>query len=132
MKYIQQRREWSGVQVEHVDWETFRIARKHNNYRNNQIVKLLHGILPMNKELCHYKQCSTDECLLYHTATETRNHLMQYQSDTGHSWQKLLFQELSKLLVQLHTKPLITSTLMPCIHIAMGDQGETDKVDKNC
>eukprot|EP00957_Ditylum_brightwellii_P054313 4114765-Ditylum_brightwellii.AAC.1 len=41
-----------------------------------------------------------------------------------------MFQDLSKLLVRLHTKPLITSTLTPCIHIAVRDQEEAEQVNE--
>eukprot|EP00957_Ditylum_brightwellii_P048231 3660216-Ditylum_brightwellii.AAC.1 len=72
--------------MEKIDWAAFQIAWKHNAQRNSQIVKMVYGILPTNKQLFEYKKCNTGKCPLCHKTTETRNHLLQCPSETAKQW----------------------------------------------
>eukprot|EP00957_Ditylum_brightwellii_P126183 9620447-Ditylum_brightwellii.AAC.1 len=51
LTHIQQRNKWTNDQCQLVDWEAFHITRKHNNRGNNQVVKMVHGIMPVNRQL---------------------------------------------------------------------------------
>ena len=60
LRYIAKKRLWSDTKMVSINWDVFWITRKHQSQHSKQIVKMFHGILPMNKLLYRYKKISTD------------------------------------------------------------------------
>eukprot|EP00957_Ditylum_brightwellii_P051805 3928766-Ditylum_brightwellii.AAC.1 len=90
---------------------------------------MFHAILPTNKQLFRNNRCSMDRCPLCQVEAETQNHLIKCKSTMAMQWRKEILQELPKLLLRLHTKPVATRSLLICVQKALGMLKHNEKGD---
>eukprot|EP00957_Ditylum_brightwellii_P153643 11692679-Ditylum_brightwellii.AAC.1 len=55
-----------------INWDAFRIARKHQSQHSKQIVKLFHGILPTNK-MIYRKDTQSPDIMQNHRTPKIKN-----------------------------------------------------------
>eukprot|EP00957_Ditylum_brightwellii_P008749 663511-Ditylum_brightwellii.AAC.1 len=98
LRYIAKKRLWSDTKMALINWDAFQIARKHQSQHSKQIVKMVHGIVPMNKMLHGYKQTSTDRCPCCKNIEETHDHLILCKAIEPQKWRSGVLSEVRKLL----------------------------------
>jgi hypothetical protein len=93
-QYLQQRNNWTASTMTSINWEAHKKAIKTTSLPKVHVVKLVHNIIPTNKQV--YRQDKNRQsCPLCKTEPEIRDHIQKCNHISRQEWRTNLF-ELSR------------------------------------
>jgi hypothetical protein len=105
LEYIITRNKWTQAHANMVDWEAHERAIKSQNKRRIHITKLVHDILPTNKNV-HRQQKHSQRCITCKaTSSEDRDHVLRCQNPTRAQWRADTITKIETTCVAVKSDP---------------------------
>jgi hypothetical protein len=116
LEYIITRNKWTHSQAETIDWDAHERAIKSHNKKRIHITKLVHDILPTNKNV-HRQQKQNQRCLTCKdNPSEDRDHILRCQHTTRAQWRADTITKMEHKCKELNTDPKMARILIDGVH----------------
>jgi hypothetical protein len=114
--YMRERYSWTPQVLAVVKWGAHSKAMQRHMHNRTHLVKLVHGILPINARL-HRSDARQNTCPSCKTAVETWQHILQCPSASYTAWQESMLQAVATKCDELHTMPRLKTLLLQALRV---------------
>ena len=121
---------WDESIFDMVDWPAHGQALKRHAQHHTTLVKFLHQIPPIGKQVHKYDPTYPPTCPSCHHEKEDMTHFWKCQAPTGLEWRRQFLKELKSKLIELGTGPEVRDFLVSKIRAVLDGKDPETKFQK--